>query len=177
VLAKRLEREFGRFDVDLLDSSEYVNMPARIRNHAYLFLLVLNGWSRKHRTDGLVPAKVAKELARRMGQDLAKLIQSLTEVSMISDQNGDVLVTKYDKWQETKAEIEARQEANRTRQTKHRNALVTRDSRVSHGTEIEKEREIEKEISISTLETLTRPLTAQGKEPDDPELRRRMVWI
>jgi hypothetical protein len=144
-MEKKLDREFGRFDVDLLDSTEYLTMPAAIRNSAYLYLLALTGWSRKHRTDGLVTRKVAREFADRMGCELKQLVRALLNVSLISVQNGDVFLTKYAKWQETKDEIEARKEANRDRQARHRNALVTRDvtgeSRVSHVTEKEKERE------------------------------------
>jgi hypothetical protein len=163
---KKLDREFGRFDVDLLDSAEYLSMPVAIRNHAYLYLLALTGWSRKHRTDGLVARKVARQFAERMGCELKQLVRALLNVSLISVQNGDVFLTKYDKWQETKAEIEARKQANRDRQARHRNALVTRDvtgeSRVSHATEQERERE--------RFNASPNPQGGTGAGKDDPAL-------
>ena len=157
-MEKKLDKEFGRFDVDLLDSAEYLHMPEAIRNHAYLYLLALTGWSRKHRTDGLVTRKVAREFATRMGCDLRQLLRALAGVDLVAVQSGDVFVTKYSKWQETKDEIEARKEANRIRQQRHRNALVTPDSRVSHVTE--KEREKEREILNAPLTPTARPLSA-----------------
>jgi hypothetical protein len=143
-------------------------MPPTIRNDAYLYLLALTGWSRKHRTDGLVTRKVAREFAQRMGCELKQLVRALTGVALVSVQNGDVFLTKYSKWQETKEEIEARKQANRDRQSRHRNALVTRDvtgeSRVSHTAE--KEREKEREI----FNAPPNPLGGLNAGKDDPAL-------
>lgn len=164
-MTKRLNREFGRFDLDLLDSEEFLSMQPAIRNHAYLYLLALTGWSRKRRTDGIVALEVARDLARRMGRDPTKLLRCLEEVAMISLQSGNVYITKYTKWQETRAEIEARQEASRIRQATHRAPHVTRDtsltSRVSHTTEIEIEVERETEVEGSK-EPLVVPLQPNG---------------
>jgi hypothetical protein len=154
-MTKRLDREFGRFDVDALDSQEYQAMPREHRNHAYLYLLMLTGWSRKRRTDGQLPRNIAADIARRMAQRSSTLLPVLEAIGMVIVTPEQVTLTRYEKWQETRAEIESRQQEWRDRQTKHRSVTpmsqhtVTRDtppmSRVSHATEIEKE--IEKEIS------------------------------
>lgn len=158
-MSKRLDREFARFDVDLLDSDEYLSMPAGIRNHAYLYLLALTGRSRKRRTDGRLSRAVADDMAKRMGRPAQAMLDALQAVGMVALE-GDVLLTKYSKWQETAAEIEKAKQDARDRQARHRAQTkddvtsqsqngVTRDSRVSHATEKEEEGEKEREYASS----------------------------
>jgi hypothetical protein len=155
-LTKKLDREFARFDVDLLDSAEYMEMAAGIRNDAYLYLLVLNGWSRKHRTDGIVPAPVAETLAKRMLCQPLALLGALARVGMVALDPEEIRIVKYPKWQETKAEIEASKAAARERQSRHRHADVTRDGTPGHATE--RERELEREKENGSIEPPVIPL-------------------
>lgn len=163
-MSKKLDREFGRFDVDFLDSDEYLSMPRAVRNHAYLYLLALSGRSRKRRTDGLLSLSVAEDVARRMHQSGRALLAALQAVHMVLVEGDEVVVLKYAKWQQTKAEIEQTQQDARDRQSRHRHGdvtppvtpmsrpshsnvtpVVTRLSQQSHATE----KEIEKERDLS----------------------------
>ncbi len=106
-MSKRLDHEHARYDVLFLDSHEYLDMPPRIRNHAYLYLLALTGWSRRHLTDGIVGRSVAVTLARRMGQPAERVLDVLQTVGLVMVNEERVTIEKYAKWQQTKAEVEA----------------------------------------------------------------------
>lgn len=152
-MAERL-REFGRFDLDLLDSAEYLAMPASSRNEAYLYMLALTGWSRKRLTDGVIPLHITRHIAVRMSCSAAVLLRVLHKVGLVAVERDRVLISKYEKWQETRAEVERRRELQKERQKRFRNAHITdpdtRESRVSHDVREEKSRE-EKEKSRETV--------------------------
>ena len=148
-MAERL-REFGRFDLDLLDSSEYLEMPPATRNDAYLYMLALTGWSRKRLTDGVIPTHVTRDLAARMGYSATILLRVLSKVGIAQVETDHVFLLKFRKWQETREQVEGRRRSQNERQSRHRHTDVTRDgvemSRVSHAVREEKRRE-EKEES------------------------------
>lgn len=144
-MTERLNRDFGRFDLDLLDSSEYLEMPPSTRNQAYLYMLALTGWSRKRLTDGVVPVHVTRDLAARMQCSSSTLLRVLSKVGLVHVSTDSILLTKFKKWQETREQVEGRRRSQNERQTRFRNALVTRDtvemSHVSHAAREEKRRE------------------------------------
>lgn len=107
-MSNKLSREWIRFDVDLLESEEYLRMPAEIRNESYLYMLALTARSRKRRTDGVLPMVVAEEIAARMGVPAAPMLKALGArgVALVRIQKQKVHVLKYAKWQQTKDEIE-----------------------------------------------------------------------
>lgn len=148
-MAKRSVREFGRFDVDFLESEEYLRLPERLRNVAYLYLLALSGRSRKRRTDGILPMIVAEDLATRMGQDAKPMLVALgaKNIELVRVRGKSVIILKYSKWQQTKTEIEEVQADARERKAKSRAGHndVTTMSHISHTTEEDKEEEEEEE--------------------------------
>lgn len=102
------------------DSKPVLNLPGRHRLAACGLWVLTGSWSAKEETDGFVPDVQLRRLGSRPA-----LVDSLTtegpmEAPLWSRVEGGIVFNSWAKWQQTRAELEAKRRADAARQQKHR---------------------------------------------------------
>lgn len=104
-------REFIKLDVGYLSNPKVVALLVAGKPHAVLFHVECMGYSRQHRTDGVVP------IAAAMGAVIGckrRDVQAAVDIGLLVDNtDGSVTVHDYLEHQQSRAEIEAQSAAGR----------------------------------------------------------------
>lgn len=116
-MSKKLDRLYIRVDALFHRDERYLGMPYALRDSAHSLFLLLNGWSRDKKTDGRVPEAVAIGTGLSMEHPRKRveaMLAALLKVGLLVRDGADLIIPKYEKWQDTKEEIERHSAAGRT---------------------------------------------------------------
>lgn len=181
-MGKKLDRLYIRTDALFTRDERYVALPDRawLRDSAYLFFLALNGWSRDKKTDGHVPAAVARTIGREMSHTpsrTAAIVEALVGVGLLTRDGEELVIPKYAKWQDTREEIERYSAAGRTggkasASTRKAQRIVNEPSNDSSSDRsTNRQRTVERSGNESSSQTETE--TETENEPPLPPRKRR----
>ncbi|HCS2945725.1 TPA: hypothetical protein OQU49_004325 [Shigella flexneri] len=105
-MAKRSAKQFARLDLDYADNPKIADLSdAAFRTHIEMVL-----YSRKYLTDGRIPARTATRWDTDSVSEL--LLNDPEAPSLAKMDDGSYLLHGFEDMQETKAEVQARQQVN-----------------------------------------------------------------
>lgn len=165
----RRSAPFARIALDYADHPKIAGLSdAAFRAHIEMIL-----YARRYKTDGLIPKRIAKRFASAALSEL--LANDDDRASLTQDSDGDYWLHDFADWQETRAEIDAKSENNRTSGAKGAAKRWRNAKRVASGSDSETLPKTDSE-SIAETETETELEAKASSRPRKRATRLAEDW-